>query len=171
MGPQQHHPIRTTCWRSLVTVRPDRCISQRTLITTWCKTAISSISIQAPPPELVSPQTSLHPARKGRSWNRIAAHPRYGKGWACSLRPAASDLAMDITKFVVSGRAQTFGDNAAYRAQLSKRLLKCRRRLGIATKPRAKFQARNDVTPEQIKEQPGYASAAPIPLTLALTVC
>ncbi|KAL2111597.1 hypothetical protein VUR80DRAFT_9729 [Thermomyces stellatus] len=63
---------------------------------------------------------------------------------------------MDITKFVVSGRAQTFGDNAAYRAQLSKRLLKCRRRLGIATKPRAKFQARNDVTPEQIKEQPGY---------------
>lgn len=66
---------------------------------------------------------------------------------------------MDITKFVVSGRAQTFGDNAAYRAQLSKRLLKCRRRLGIATKPRAKFQKRDDVTAEQIKEKPEYAVA------------
>lgn len=82
---------------------------------------------------------------------------------------------MDITKFVVSGRAQAFGDNAAYRAQLSKRLLKCRRRLGVATKPRAKFQKRDDVTAEQIKEKPEYAPpappAAPVSLTLALTVC
>lgn len=66
---------------------------------------------------------------------------------------------MDITNFVVSGRAQTFGDNAAYRAQLSRRLLKCRQRLGIATKPRAKFQARDDVTAEQIKEKPEYVSS------------
>ncbi|SPO05902.1 related to signal recognition particle 68 kDa protein [Cephalotrichum gorgonifer] len=64
---------------------------------------------------------------------------------------------MDITKFVVSGRAQTFGDNAAYRGQLSRRLQKCRRRLGIATKPRGKFQKRDDISPEQIKEKPEYA--------------
>lgn len=68
---------------------------------------------------------------------------------------------MDITRFVVAGRAQTFGDNAAYRAQLSKRLLKCRRRLGIATKPRAKFQKKDDITPEQIREKPEYASFSP----------
>lgn len=70
---------------------------------------------------------------------------------------------MDITKFVVSGRTQTFGDNAAYRAQLSKRLLKCRRRLGVATKPRAKFQKRDDVTAEQIKEKPEYAPFPQLP--------
>lgn len=85
---------------------------------------------------------------------------------------------MDITKFVVSGRAQAFGDNAAYRAQLSKRLLKCRRRLGIATKPRAKFQKRDDVTAEQIKEKPEYVlrasnspHMAPADHLLGLPIC
>ncbi|PKS08781.1 hypothetical protein jhhlp_003390 [Lomentospora prolificans] len=63
---------------------------------------------------------------------------------------------MDITKLVVSGRSQAFGDNAVYRAQLSRRLLKSRKKLGIATKNRGKYQKKDEVTAEQIKENPEY---------------
>jgi len=63
---------------------------------------------------------------------------------------------MDITKFVVSGRAQAFGDNAVYRGQLSRRLLKSRKKLGIATRNRGKYQKKDEVTAEQIRENPEY---------------
>lgn len=65
---------------------------------------------------------------------------------------------MDITKFVVSGRdaALLYGDYGTYQAQLGKKLLNCRKKLGISTRNRGKFQRRDDVTPEQIAEQNEY---------------
>lgn len=58
---------------------------------------------------------------------------------------------MDITKFVVEGRdeARLYGDSSAYRVRLSNRIHNLRRRLGIATKPRAKYSQRT-VTAEDI---------------------
>lgn len=63
---------------------------------------------------------------------------------------------MDITKLVVSGRSQAFGDNSVYRGQLSRRLLKSRKKLGIATRNRGKYQRKDEITAEQIKEKPEY---------------
>ncbi|KAF4634938.1 hypothetical protein G7Y89_g3150 [Cudoniella acicularis] len=60
---------------------------------------------------------------------------------------------MEITRFVVSGRdkAKLYGDYATYRAQLSNRIHNLRRKLGIATKPRAKYTTRPPVTTEDIR--------------------
>lgn len=68
---------------------------------------------------------------------------------------------MDITKFVVSSRekALLYGDYATYRSQLSGKLLKCRKKLNIATKNRGKFHPKAPVTPEQIAENHEYAMA------------
>lgn len=61
---------------------------------------------------------------------------------------------MDITKFVVSGRdaALLYGDYSTYQAQLGTKLANCRRKLGISTRNRGKFQTRDDVTPEQVAQ-------------------
>jgi len=63
---------------------------------------------------------------------------------------------MDITKFIVSARAQSYGDFSAYHAQLSRRLLRCRKRLGIATKSRGKYSKKDEVTAENVKENKEY---------------
>ncbi|RFU35690.1 hypothetical protein B7463_g647, partial [Scytalidium lignicola] len=59
---------------------------------------------------------------------------------------------MEITKFVVSGRekALLYGDYSSYRAQLSNRIHNLRKRLGITTKPRAKYTPKAPVTAEDI---------------------
>ncbi len=58
---------------------------------------------------------------------------------------------MEVTKFVVFGRdkAKLYGDYATYRTQLSNRIHNLRKKLGIATKPRAKY-AGKEVTAEDI---------------------
>jgi hypothetical protein len=64
---------------------------------------------------------------------------------------------MEITKFVVSGRdkAKLYGDYATYRSQLSNRLHNLRKRLGIATKPRAKYTPKAPVRAEDIGRDHG----------------
>lgn len=59
---------------------------------------------------------------------------------------------MDITKFVVSGRdaALLYGDYATYQAQLGKKLLNCRKKLGITTKNRGKFHKKDQVSAEAV---------------------
>jgi signal recognition particle subunit SRP68 len=59
---------------------------------------------------------------------------------------------MEVTKFVVSGRdkAKLYGDYATYRTQLSNRIHNLRKKLGIATKPRAKYSIKGPVTAEDI---------------------
>ena len=59
---------------------------------------------------------------------------------------------MDITSFVVQGRDQAllYGDYSTYHSQLSKRILNVRKRLGIATRNRGKYQKRTKVTAEQV---------------------
>jgi signal recognition particle subunit SRP68 len=59
---------------------------------------------------------------------------------------------MEVTKFVVSGRdkAKLYGDYATYRTQLSNRIHNLRKKLGIATKPRAKYTNKGPVTAEDI---------------------
>lgn len=61
---------------------------------------------------------------------------------------------MDITAFINEGRekALLYGDHSTYHAQLSKRLLSCRKKLGIVTKNRGKFQKQDDVTADNISE-------------------
>jgi len=61
---------------------------------------------------------------------------------------------MDITKYVASSRekALLYGDYGTYRAQLSGRLLKCRKKLNLATKNRAKYHARSAITAQDIAE-------------------
>ena len=133
------------------------CISRRTLTATLFKAVNSSISNLSPTIRTSSPheprdsQATTHRSTSNCQ-KSLSVHT------ALPVLPAPSISTMDITKFVVSGRAQTFGDNAAYRSQLSRRLLKCRQRLGITTKPRAKFQKKDDVTAEQIKANPEYAA-------------
>lgn len=57
---------------------------------------------------------------------------------------------MEITTFVVSGRdkAKLYGDYATYRTQLSNRIHNLRKKLGIATKPRAKYASKNPISAE-----------------------
>ncbi len=59
---------------------------------------------------------------------------------------------MEVTKFVVSGRdkAKLYGDYATYRTQLSNRIHNLRKKLAIATKPRAKYTGKGPVTAEDI---------------------
>ncbi|KAL9943515.1 hypothetical protein ACHAQF_004012 [Verticillium nonalfalfae] len=70
---------------------------------------------------------------------------------------------MDITKFVVSGRdaALLYGDYATYQTQLGKKLLNCRKKLGIVTRNRGKFQKKDDVTAEQIAQNREYGLDLP----------
>ncbi|KAK2630427.1 hypothetical protein QTJ16_001247 [Diplocarpon rosae] len=59
---------------------------------------------------------------------------------------------MEITKFVVSGRekAKLYGNYATYRTQLSNRIHNLRKKLGIATKPRAKYSGKASLSAEDI---------------------
>jgi signal recognition particle subunit SRP68 len=59
---------------------------------------------------------------------------------------------MEITKFIVSGRdkAKLYGDYATYRTQLANRIHNLRKKLGIATKPRAKYTTKAPVSAEDI---------------------
>ena len=65
---------------------------------------------------------------------------------------------MEITKFVVTGRdkAKLYGDYSTYRAQLSNRVHNLRKKLGIATKPRAKYTTKAPVTAEDIARNNEY---------------
>lgn len=71
---------------------------------------------------------------------------------------------MDITKLVVSSReaALLYGDYSTYRRQLSGKLLKCRKKLSIATRNRGKFHPRPQVTAEQIAENHEYETCPAI---------
>jgi signal recognition particle subunit SRP68 len=59
---------------------------------------------------------------------------------------------MEVTKFVVTGRdkAKLYGDYSTYRTSLSNRVHNLRKKLGVATKPRAKYTNRAPVTAEDI---------------------
>ncbi len=59
---------------------------------------------------------------------------------------------MEVTKFVVSGRdkAKLDGDYATYRTLLSNRIHNLRRKLGVATKPRAKYTTKAPITAEEV---------------------
>ncbi|KAL5611432.1 uncharacterized protein BROUX77_001588 [Berkeleyomyces rouxiae] len=59
---------------------------------------------------------------------------------------------MDITSLVASGREQAllYGDHTTYQAALGRRLLGCRKKLGIATKSRGKFHVKKEITAEEI---------------------
>ncbi|KAM4056829.1 RNA-binding signal recognition particle 68 domain-containing protein [Hirsutella rhossiliensis] len=59
---------------------------------------------------------------------------------------------MEITSFVVQGRDQAllYGDYSTYHSQLAKRLLNSRKKLGVATKNRGKFQKRDNITALQV---------------------
>lgn len=61
---------------------------------------------------------------------------------------------MDITSFVVQGRdkALLYGDYSTYHAQLSKRLLNSRKKLGIATKNRGKYHKKAQITSQEIAD-------------------
>jgi signal recognition particle subunit SRP68 len=61
---------------------------------------------------------------------------------------------MDITSFVVQGRdkALLYGDYSTYHAQLCKRLLNSRKRLGIATRNRGKFHKTGQLSPEEVAQ-------------------
>lgn len=66
---------------------------------------------------------------------------------------------MEVTKFVASGRekAKLEGDYATYRKGLSNRIHNQRKKLGIATKPRAKYDAvKTQVTAEDIGRNNEY---------------
>ncbi|WZH41115.1 Signal recognition particle subunit srp68 [Fusarium acuminatum] len=65
---------------------------------------------------------------------------------------------MDITKFVVQGRDQAllYGDYSTYHKSLTKRLLSCRKKLGISTKNRGKFHHQDKVTAEKIAQNHEY---------------
>ena len=67
---------------------------------------------------------------------------------------------MEVTSFVVSGRekAKLYGDYATYRTQLSNRIHNLRKKLGVATKPRAKFTAKSLVTAEDIGRNQEYVA-------------
>lgn len=70
---------------------------------------------------------------------------------------------MDITSFVVQGRdkALLYGDYSTYHASLSKRLLNSRRKLGIASKNRGKFNAKREISADDITKDREYASPPP----------
>ncbi|RSL40349.1 hypothetical protein CEP53_013418 [Fusarium sp. AF-6] len=67
---------------------------------------------------------------------------------------------MDITKFVVQGRDQAllYGDYSSYHQSLAKRLLSCRKKLGIVTKNRGKFQGPVKVTAEEVSKNSEYVN-------------
>ncbi|KAJ4300275.1 signal recognition particle subunit srp68 [Collariella sp. IMI 366227] len=65
---------------------------------------------------------------------------------------------MDVTKFVVLHRekALLYGDYATYRSQLANKLANGRKKLGVATKNRGKYNPKGHITPEQIAENHEY---------------
>ena len=65
---------------------------------------------------------------------------------------------MEITSFVVSGRdkAKLYGDYGTYRTQLSNRIHNLRRKLGVATKPRAKYTTKAPITAEDVARNNEY---------------
>lgn len=78
---------------------------------------------------------------------------------------------MDITSFVVQGRDQAllYGDYSTYHRQLAKRLLNSRKKLGIATRNRGKFQKRDKITAQEVGGNNEYGKpaylASPAPLS------
>jgi hypothetical protein len=74
----------------------------------------------------------------------------------CGLTIARAEglPSMDITSFVVQGRdkALLYGDYSTYHAQLCKRLLNSRKRLGIATRNRGKFHKKGQLSPDEVAQ-------------------
>jgi signal recognition particle subunit SRP68 len=79
---------------------------------------------------------------------------------------------MEVTSFVVSGRdkAKLYGDYATYRTQLSNRVHNLRKKLGVATKPRAKYTSRAPVTAEDIGRNHEYAHKH-VPSLISYGIC
>lgn len=92
--------------------------------------------------------------------------PRYHK-------ERAGEGIMDITKFVVSRRdeALLYGDYSTYRAQLSRRILSIRKKLGRTTKKGAKYANKATVTAEDIANSHEYVHAEALENDSALTDC
>ncbi len=67
---------------------------------------------------------------------------------------------MEVTKFVVEGRekAKLYGDWATYRTQLSNRIHNLRKKLGVSTKPRAKYANKGPVAAEDIARDHEYVA-------------
>ncbi|TWU76514.1 hypothetical protein ED733_007561 [Metarhizium rileyi] len=65
---------------------------------------------------------------------------------------------MDITSYIVQGRDQAllYGDYTTYHDQLAKRLLSSRKKLGIATKNRGKFQKKEKVAAGDVSSNNEY---------------
>lgn len=65
---------------------------------------------------------------------------------------------MEVTKLIITGRERPkVTDNwVAYRRQLTKRIHNLRKKLGIATKPRAKCAGRVEVTKDDITQDHKY---------------
>jgi signal recognition particle subunit SRP68 len=78
---------------------------------------------------------------------------------------------MEITNFVVSGRekAKLEGDYSTYRTQLSNRIHNLRRKLGIATKPRAKYATKAPLTAKDISSNHEYAGN-PLPCWSGISI-
>lgn len=72
---------------------------------------------------------------------------------------------MDITQFVVSRRdaALLYGDYSTYQAQLGKKILKARKRLGIATKNRGKYKKKDQFSAEDVGQNREYVGRLPLP--------
>ncbi|CAH0048801.1 unnamed protein product [Clonostachys solani] len=65
---------------------------------------------------------------------------------------------MEITSFIIQGRDKALldGDYSTYQSQLARRLLKSRKKLGIATRNRGKFSNKAKITSEEIAQNDGY---------------
>ncbi|KAI1881193.1 hypothetical protein JX265_000019 [Neoarthrinium moseri] len=106
----------------------------------------------------------LRPAKRQHSTTSRGPHvftrPHTPKPPESSLRQASqhgTSPAMDITNFVVAARNQAllYGDYSTYHRQLGKKLLSCRKKLGISIKSRGKYNKKGDyreILPDQISE-------------------
>lgn len=74
--------------------------------------------------------------------------------------PCLDSLSMEITSFVIQGRDQALldGDYSTYQSQLARRLLKARKKLGIATRNRGKFSIKAKITPDEVAGNNGCAA-------------
>jgi len=66
---------------------------------------------------------------------------------------------MDITQFITSRREEALllGDHNSYRAQLSRRILTLRRKLGRSTAKNAKYSPKEPITAADIARDHEYA--------------
>ena len=102
----------------------------------------------------------LSRGRRNHSSRPLQNHhsPTKAVGLPSSHPDAFNCLEMEITKFVIDRRdsALLLGDYNTYRAQLSRRLLTIRRKLGRTTAKNAKYAAKAPITAEEIGQSHEY---------------